>query len=998
MMVRTHEHEEADDGQIVAKGITVVRDRLLRELDAQGRHAGVTFICAAEGMGKTALLLQYAARVRDDSSRGDVVLWSGSELDAERFAERLDRFAEKGARGHAPLLLIDDVPELGADGVKSVTERLRGLREKGVQVVMTCRPDGQTLMAAMGDSYKMGGRALLVTPQEYREWARAFSISNSLDVYGLTKGIPSLVAMLQVVTGKIKGRESLDRMSTAMYASAIKGFKRDRDPLYRIACLMVLLGSGNLSDLGRLGMRVKPETVDRLVRDYPIFGLGFDDRSFSCLDGGAPMARLRKQIADDRPDLALKAARILILSRREDRAVHLANEVMGPEGSVELISLYPTELALSGNARFVREVTSQIHGAEALDMRVGAALAIMLSSLVLGEYRPARAMCAELRRRAKEVEEGIPAAAWKRACAFVALWGSCTGMALPEMSPGYLQGAEADGEARLLECHREAYGEVLRRVEGIPLGLRGVIDGLMAKRDECGRLDIPRILLKCDCLLDDALHGSIDDPLRVDDELEGLVKTMYERGLKTIGARVRMTAAVCRLMNGLPSVDERAFVDAGTIAVRESDLPTQLFCLLGEGWQAIDVNQSVSARFRAQQVLKLIDGEQSMLFSWGTLLEQSSAVLNTPRIVLCDESDTLDLSQCAGTVAHMWAVALKLSAARHDSELSAWFSAHRDRMLEDSFRPLAAQALSAVGERADSIRMMLPERMARRYMRDGAGCMTRMYESERVREIDESVGQICVRLFGGFCVERNGHRLTDSVWKRKKASVLAARLVLAMGSFVSRKVITEELWPEAEYGKARSNLYVVASALRSALCQRENGPQYLVAQGDGLSMNDEFVTSDTARFDMLAHDVLLKRTGTSGRQIIEACLKMDELYVGPLYVPDVGDVSYFVHMRRVYLNKYLDCMMRGVDIAVEMDDLPSASWLVEAAMKQAPYREDVIRRAMDVYDKSGRRREVVELYASHLHYLEHELHSVPEEATRLAYESIITRAKAAEIL
>lgn len=187
-MVRTHEHEEADDGPIVAKGITVVRDRLLRELDAQGRHAGVTFICAAEGMGKTALLLQYAARVRDDSSRGDVVLWSGSELDAERFAERLDRFAEKGARGLAPLLLIDDVPELGADGVKSVTERLRGLREKGVQVVMTCRPDGQTLMAAMGDSYKMGGRALLVTPQEYREWARAFSISNSLDVYGLTKG------------------------------------------------------------------------------------------------------------------------------------------------------------------------------------------------------------------------------------------------------------------------------------------------------------------------------------------------------------------------------------------------------------------------------------------------------------------------------------------------------------------------------------------------------------------------------------------------------------------------------------------------------------------------------------------------------------------------------------------------------------------------------------------------------------------------------------------
>lgn len=997
-MVRTQEHGEAAVEMVAAKGITVVRDRLLRELDTQGRHAGITFICAAEGMGKTAILLQYASKVQEDPSRGDVTLWDGSDLDAERIVQRFDRYANNGAFENAPLLLIDNMPELGADGVKAVAERMRSLREKGVQVVVTCHPDRQTLMGAMGDSYKMGGRALLVTPQEYRDWARAFAISNSLDVYGLTKGVPGLVAMLQVVTGKIKGRESLDRMTTAMYSRLIQGFKRNHDPLYKIACLMVLMGSGDLSDFGRLGMRIKSETADRLVRDYPIFGLGFDNRTFSCLDGGVSMARLRKRIAEERPELAVKAARILILSHREDRAVHLANEVMGSESSMELISQYPTELALSGNARFVREVTARLHGAEALDMQVGASLAILLSSLVLGEYRPARAMCAELRRRAKEVEEGIPAAAWRRARALVTLWGSCTGVSLPEMSPSYLQGGDADEEVHLLEWHREAYEEVLRRVEGIPLGLRGVIDGLMTKRGADCRLDIPRILLRCDCLLDDALHGEIGDPLRIDDELEGLVKILYERGLKPVGVRVRMTASVCRLMNGLPLVDERAFVDAGTIAVRESDLPTQLFCLLGEGWQAIDVSQSVSARFRAQQVLKLIDEEQSMLFGWGTLLEQSSAVLNTPRIVLCDESDVLDLSQGASSVAHMWAVALKLAAARRDSELSAWFSAHRDRMLEDSFRPLAAQALSAIGERADPIRMMLPERVARQYMYEGGGRMTRMYESDRVREIDEGVGQICVRLFGGFCVERNGHRLTDSAWKRKKASVLAARLVLAMGSFVSRKVITEELWPEAEYGKARSNLYVVASALRSALGQRDNGPQYLVAQGDGLSMNDEFVTSDTARFDMLARDVLLKRTGTSGRQIIEACLKMDELYAGPLYVPDVGDVSYFVHMRRVYLNKYLDCMMRGVDIAVEMDDLPSASWLVEAAMKQAPYREDVIRRAMDVYDKSGRRREVVELYTSHLHYLEHELHSVPEEATRLAYESIIARTRAAEML
>lgn len=90
--------------------------------------------------------------------------------------------------------------------------------------------------------------------------------------------------------------------------------------------------------------------------------------------------------------------------------------------------------------------------------------------------------------------------------------------------------------------------------------------------------------------------------------------------------------------------------------------------------------------------------------------------------------------------------------------------------------------------------------------------------------------------------------------------------------------------------------------------------------------------------------------------------------------------------------KFADCMVRGIEAALEMDDLPSASWLVEAALRQAPLREDVIRCAMRIYDKTGRRREIVELYNSHLHLLEQELGSIPEEETRMTYESIIGRS------
>lgn len=240
---------------------------------------------------------------------------------------------------------------------------------------------------------------------------------------------------------------------------------------------------------------------------------------------------------------------------------------------------------------------------------------------------------------------------------------------------------------------------------------------------------------------------------------------------------------------------------------------------------------------------------------------------------------------------------------------------------------------------------------------------------------------------------RNGHILTEEVWRRRKATFLAARLALARGAFVGRKTLMDELWPDIEYRRARQNLYVTVTALRQALCQQEDGPQYVVAQAGSLAFNEEYVSSDLARFDALARDVLLKRTAVSSRQIVESCLRIEELYKGPLFVPEFGDVSQFVRMRRFYESRFIDCMMRGVDAALEEEDLPSASWLAEAAVKQAPTREDVVRHVMKVMALEGRRREVVELYSSHMYYLQHELNAEPEAETRALYEKIVEGAR-----
>ena len=306
--------------------------------------------------------------------------------------------------------------------------------------------------------------------------------------------------------------------------------------------------------------------------------------------------------------------------------------------------------------------------------------------------------------------------------------------------------------------------------------------------------------------------------------------------------------------------------------------------------------------------------------------------------------------------------------------------------------------MSVLGDRSDSVRRLVPLRHTLQYR----GVIDEAKEAEPYETMlylgTSDVGQVTINLFGGFHVLRNGHTLTDEVWKRKKASALAARLVLSIDTFVDRRAISEEMWPEMDYTHARKSLYTALSSLRTALKQRKNGPQYVVTQADAISFNGDYVTSDVRRFDALAREVLLRKTGRSAQEVIDDCLKLEEVYAGPLFIPSTGNTQFFARMRRMYQSKFIDCMIRGIDLSVEAGNTASATWLVEAALRQEATREDVIRRAMAVFDLCGRRREVVELYNSHLHYLEHEVHALPEEKTRIAYEQIIGRSKAPVML
>lgn len=981
-----------ETGDLAVTGFMVTRKRLLRELVANGRKAGITLICAPHGMGKTALLLQYAAMVKNDPSRGFARVIDVEAWDVLDVLKQLDELANELPARMAPLVVIDNMPVLRESALEAVPRRLRALRESGAELVVSCRPDNKGFVRAMGDTCKIGAQALRVHPQEYPDWMRTLSIAKTLDVYGLTQGVPYLVAALQLVT-KLENDDLLNQGIERLYRSALGEMHAARSPLLRWACVFLLVGHGYVRDFERCGMKMRAETFERFVREYPFFGLEMQQRAFCCMGRGEVLDGLKREIAKAAPVLAMKAVRALMAAGEVDRAVELARLVLDVPAMLEIIGDYPSAFALSGNGAFACEVVTSMRPEQVATVHAGVVLAIYACALTMGEYRVARSMCAELRRRAHDLEREIDAREWGVALALSHVWGSCSGTELPNLSKEYLKDVERVEAFRRLKLHATLYEELMTSVEGP----RDVDAPDSHDVFESEGIDAAAVLLECDRLLLDALHGEVGDAVSLDRKLQGLASRLMARKMTPLAVRVRMTAATCRIMSGRAAIDERAFVDAGTTAVRESDFGTQLFCLIGEGWQAMEAGQVVNARFRAQQVLKLSEPAWGLLRAWALLLERAAAIVNTSRIVLGEEAEAMDLAREDCSIAEAWCTTMHLSAARYDAELAAWFSLHREGMLDERFCPLARQALRAIGDYANSVRHLLPKQVQTKYLL-GSAAENGIDLFEPVGASSSEVGQVCLGLFGGFKAERNGHVITDASWRRKKANVLAARLMLAAGSFVKRATLFEELWPDVPYKRARENLYVTLSSLRRAFGQRDTGPQYILTQGDGIAVNMDYVASDTSHFDLLARDILLRTGNASGRQIVEMCLRLEEIYLGPLYVPEGKEIAFFSRMRKTYQNKFVDCMIRGIEVALELDDVPSASWLIEAALREAPQREDVIRCAMRIYDMSGRRREVVELYSGHLDRLERELKTIPEEETRIAYETIIAKSKMSALM
>lgn len=980
-----------DDLELMPLGssYTVRRDRLMNELIAKGRKAGIVVLYAPDGFGKTSVLLQYTQEVKSDPTRGPVRIIEADRAIGREVFMQLEVVTDELKDKPHSLIAIDNVPNLSQSETEELIDRIRSLRAMGVGVFLSCRPSNRQLIHGLGDSIKVNAQMLKVHAYEYSAWASAFSISTSLDFYQLTQGVPELVSAMQSgLYGQGDVAQMLENEIVNIYGAALVDLASlENNALFSVACLMVLMGEGNISELEACGVRLSAIDQSYLVRDYPIFGVDPADRSFTCLgtEDNARL-RLRKLVAEIRPELVVRAARILIKAGRCDTAMDLADAFLDRSAVLELAGQYGVDLALTGHGG---DVCRAALGKTEADGRVseptpGEALGIYLAAVSVSNTKLARYMASIIEHAGEQAICELDPVSWKVAHAFTAACYGDSGLGLPASHTAL--GSEASCAALdMLSAHIEIKHGLTERAKG-----GEILAGLKTDKVYDCELDIAGTFVRADRMLTELFDGSYAGTDERDDEMALTLEALEARDIRALAIWVRMVLSARRLFAGMPVTDEQAFNELDRFAVRVRDNQVQLFGLILEGWQSLAEGRPVNAKFRAVQVLRLAEESIGYIRDNALLLERAAYLRNTSMVSVREEAELLDLSRTQVGGAEAWMVALHLASAGRDSDLAAWMSMNRPGILDPSYRLFARLAMHCLGEPAARIRKKLPVRELSRYsLRDDfEGEGERLFQAGDAEGVD-AIGHIEIRMFGAFRAERDGFPITDKMWRRKKAATLAERLALGMDALVDRETLAMELWPHAEFNSARNNLYSTISRLRSALGPTPDGKSCVLIQNECIGLNGDYVKTDVRLFDQISREVLGNRTGARGPHLIELCLKIEQLYAGPLYVPNGCNPTYFLRMRRIMESKYIDCMIRGANAALEENDLQSAVWLVESGLRQETAREDMVRCAMRVYSAAGRRRDIVELYSGHMHHLREQVNGVPEPETRRLYERLV---------
>jgi DNA-binding SARP family transcriptional activator/ATP/maltotriose-dependent transcriptional regulator MalT len=248
-----------------------------------------------------------------------------------------------------------------------------------------------------------------------------------------------------------------------------------------------------------------------------------------------------------------------------------------------------------------------------------------------------------------------------------------------------------------------------------------------------------------------------------------------------------------------------------------------------------------------------------------------------------------------------------------------------------------------------------------------------------------------VRFFGGLEVSIGGRSIREKDWRKRKARLLCAMLVLRRGQDVPREQLLEHLFAEMDPERAKNNLYVVWSTMKSVLMgdgAKGSPLPYFEAVGGVCRAVRENIRSDVDDFDkLMAAAAKHEAEGELGAALrdYEA---LSSLYRGELLPGDVYD-DWFAELREHYKITFVNAMLAASGILTGAGDPGNALMYIRRAIQTDPLREDLYQTALRCQIAAGQRSGAIDTYLQCRSRLSEDLGLDPSAETRALYEQIL---------
>ena len=222
--------------------------------------------------------------------------------------------------------------------------------------------------------------------------------------------------------------------------------------------------------------------------------------------------------------------------------------------------------------------------------------------------------------------------------------------------------------------------------------------------------------------------------------------------------------------------------------------------------------------------------------------------------------------------------------------------------------------------------------------------------------------------------------------------MLFTMLMIRRGQDVARDQIFEHLWPDMDEPRAKSNLYVVWSAMKSVLMgdAAEKGAKcpYVESLGGVCRSVRDTVRTDVDAFEAAcAERTRPRRTGRPS-DALQAYRQIADLYRGDLLPGDCYE-DWFVNLREHYRAEFMDAMLRATELLLDAHDPHTALIFVRRAIQHDQFREDLYQAAVRCQIAAGQRSSAIDTYMQCRDKLCEELGLDPSAEMRALYDEIL---------